>query len=135
MHEVNWHNKNKIGNQVDSPCFLSKQLYSLLCVKFAPFAWISTSGWVANVGYSLSAFPFTCIFRGYYHFINICGCFSTQSFCFLVGLLAYFSNHNLFYIENIFVSFNEYPSLVCWCTVIHRHQPQGPSQLSFSRVR
>ena len=50
-----------------------------------------------------------------------------------VGLPAYLSNHNPFSREHIFVGFNEFPSLVYWCTVIHRHRPQGPTH--FRRVR
>ena len=50
-----------------------------------------------------------------------------------VGLPAYLSNHNPFSREHIFVSFNEFPSLVYWCTVIHHHRPQGPTL--FQRAR
>ena len=57
------------------------------------------------------------------------GRFSIPAFYhfFLVGLPAYFSNHSPFLREHIFVGFNEFPSLVCWCTVIHHHLPQGPT--------
>ena len=44
-----------------------------------------------------------------------------------VGLPAFLSNHNPFSREHIFVGFNEFPSLVYWCTVIHHHRPQGPT--------
>ena len=55
-----------------------------------------------------------------------CGRFSTLFYhIFGVGLPAYFSNHNPFLREHIFVGFNEFPSLVCWCTVIPYHWPQG----------
>ena len=50
-----------------------------------------------------------------------------------VGLPAYLSNHNPFSREHIFEGFNEFPSLVNWCTVIHHHRPQGPTL--FRRVR
>ena len=29
--------------------------------------------------------------------------------------------------KGAFVGFNKFPSLVCWCTVIHYHRPQGPT--------
>ena len=29
--------------------------------------------------------------------------------------------------EHIFVGFDEFPSFMCWSTVIHPHQPQGPT--------
>ena len=44
-----------------------------------------------------------------------------------VGLPAYLSNHNPFSREHIFVGFNEFPSLVHWCAVIHHDRPQGPT--------
>ena len=50
-----------------------------------------------------------------------------------VGLPAYLINNNPFSKEHIFVGFNEFPSLVCWCIVIHYHRPQGPTL--FQRVR
>ena len=50
-----------------------------------------------------------------------------------VGLPAYLSNHNPFLREHIFVGFNEFPSLVYWCTIILHHRPQGPTL--FRRVR
>ena len=50
-----------------------------------------------------------------------------------VGLPAYLSNHSPFSREHIFVDFNEFPSLVYWCTVIHHHRSQGPTL--FRRVR
>ena len=34
-----------------------------------------------------------------------------------VGLPAYLSNHNPFSREHIFVAFNEFSALVCWCFV------------------
>ena len=79
-----------------------------------------------NSCFSISTFPFPFILWGY---------FSTSVTVFLfhlfiifsVGFLAYFCNHNPFLREHIFVGFNEFPSLVCWCTVIHHHQPQGPT--------
>ena len=43
-----------------------------------------------------------------------------------VGLPAYLGNHNPFSWEHIFVGFKKFPSLVCWCTVIHHQRPQGP---------
>ena len=51
-----------------------------------------------------------------------------------VGLPAYLSKHNPFSREHIFVGFNEFPSLVYRCTVIHHHRPQGPTPF-FLRVR
>ena len=65
----------------------------------------------------------------------VCGRFSTP-FLFIilgVGLPAYLSNHNLLSREHIFVGFNEFSSLVYWCSVIHHHRPQGPTL--FRRVR
>ena len=41
-----------------------------------------------------------------------------------LDLPAYLNNHN---------PFNEFPSLVYWCTVIHHHRQQGP--ILFRRVR
>ena len=35
-----------------------------------------------------------------------------------VGLPAYFSNHSPFLREHNFVGFNEFPSLMCWCSSI-----------------
>ena len=67
-------------------------------------------------------------------YFYVFGCFSTPSFIiFGVGLPAYLSNHNPFSREHIFVGFNEFPSPVHWCTVIHHHRPQGPTL--FRRVR
>ena len=67
----------------------------------------------------------------------VCGVYFTSMAVFLlqlffyhffgVGLPAYFSNHSPFLREHIFVSFNEFPSLMFWCTVIHHHRPQGPT--------
>ena len=57
-----------------------------------------------------------------FHFITFVG-----------GLPAYFSNHSAFSRGHIFVGFNEFPSLMCWCTVIHHHRQQGPTL--FRRVR
>ena len=64
----------------------------------------------------------------------VCGRFSTPLFkiIFRVGLPAYLRNHNPFPREHIFVGFNEFPFLVCWCIVIHHHQPQGPTLLQNS---
>ena len=78
----------------------------------------------ADTSLSLSAFPF-----------NLWGLFFTFVVVFLlhlfiifgVGLAAYLSNHNLLSREHIFVGFNEFPSLVYWCTVIHHHRPQRPT--------
>ena len=44
---------------------------------------------------------------------------------FEVGLPAYLSIHSPFSKEHIFVGFNEFPSLVCWCIVIYHHRPEG----------
>ena len=55
---------------------------------------------------------------------------STLLFLFGVGLPAYCSNHSPLSREHIFVGFNEFPSLVYWCTVIHHHRPT-----LFRRVR
>ena len=59
-----------------------------------------------SLSLSLSAFPF--ILQGNY----VCGRFSTPflSHIYLVGLPAYFSNHNPFSREHIYVGFNELPS-------------------------
>ena len=35
--------------------------------------------------------------------------------------------------KTLFGGFNEFPFLVCWCTVIHHHRSQGPTL--FRRVR
>ena len=51
-----------------------------------------------------------------------------------VGLPAYFSNHSPFSKEHIFVGFNEFPSLVYWCIVIHHHRPQGPTLFQMSEM-
>ena len=59
--------------------------------------------------------------------------YSNFTIIFLVGLHAYFSNHCPFLREHIFTGYNEFPSLVCWCTVIHHHRPQEP--LLFRRER
>ena len=66
-------------------------------------------------------FPFVAVFL--LHLFVILG----------VGLPAYLSNHNLFSREHIIVGFNEFPSLVYGCIVIHHHQPQG--SILFQRVR
>ena len=50
-----------------------------------------------------------------------------------VGLSVYLSNHNPFSREHIFVGFNQFPSLVCWGTVIHHHRSQRPTL--FRKVR
>ena len=44
-----------------------------------------------------------------------------------VGLPTYFSSHSPFSREHIFVGFNEFPSLVYCCIVIHHHRPQMPT--------
>ena len=54
-------------------------------------------------------------------------------FFFGVDCPDYSSNHSLFSREHIFVDFNKFPSLLCWCTVIHHHQTQGATL--FRRVR
>ena len=51
-----------------------------------------------------------------------------------VGLPAYFSNHSPFSREHIFVGINEFPSLECWCIVIHHHRPQRPTLFSKSEM-
>ena len=73
-------------------------------------------------------------FSEYFMFLSLWP-FSTLSFChfFAVGLPAYLSIYNPFLREHIFVGFNEFPSLVCWCIIIHNHRPQGPTLLR--RVR
>ena len=53
---------------------------------------------------------------------------------FWVGFPAYFSNHSLFSMEHIFVRFNKFPYLVCWCTVIHFHRPQGAYSFLKSKI-
>ena len=79
---------------------------------------------------SLSAFPFY-LWGQFFTFVAV---FLLHLFIiFGVGLPAYLSNHNLFSREHIIVGFNEFPSLVYWCTVIHHHRPQGPTP--FRRVR
>ena len=50
-----------------------------------------------------------------------------------VGLPAYFSDHNPFSRENIFVGFNKFPSPVYCCTVIHHHRPHW--RLDFTCVQ
>ena len=40
---------------------------------------------------------------------------------------------NAFLREHIFIGFNKFPSLVCWCIVIHYHQLQWPTL--FRRMR
>ena len=77
-----------------------------------------------TLSFSLSLsliFMFVVVFL--LHFIIILG----------VGLPAYLSNHNLFSREHIFIGFNEFSSLMCWCIVIHHHWPQGPTL--FRRVK
>ena len=63
------------------------------------------------------------------YFLHLWPFFSTPSFLsfFLVGLLTYFSNHSPFFRDHNFVGFNKFPSLMCWCTVIHHHRPQKPT--------
>ena len=75
---------------------------------------------------SLSAFPFSL--RGNLHLWQV---FFTPFFH--LGLPAYFSNRSPFLSEHIFVGFDEFPSLMCKCTVIHHYRPQGPTL--FKRVR
>ena len=69
----------------------------------------------------LSAFQFKL---WVYFFVYVSGRFFLLHLfiIFGVGLHAYF-NHSLFLTEHIFVGFNEFPSPVCWCTVIHHHRP------------
>ena len=50
-----------------------------------------------------------------------------------VGPPAYFSNLSPFSREHIGVGFKEFPSLNCWCIVIHCHQPEWPTP--FQRAR
>ena len=88
--------------------------------------------------YLCSSFPFNqslaLICRVYYTSMTM-AVFLLQLFYHLfgVGLSAYFRNHSPFSREHIFEYFNEFPSLVYWCTVIrlimHRPQPQEPSKL------
>ena len=58
---------------------------------------------------------------------DVCGCFFLLNLFIIIGLCLYpyFSNHNPFLREHISVCFIEFPSLMCWCTVIHHHQSQG----------
>ena len=90
-----------------------------------------TGHFSAPISLSLSAFPFQfvgSIFLRLWPFF-----YSIFLSFFGVCLPAYLSNHNPFSREHIFVGFNEFPSLVYWCTVIHHHRPQGPTL--FRRVR
>ena len=79
---------------------------------------------------SLSAFPFELRgqLRLWLFFYSV-----FKYHIFGVGLSSYFSNHSLSSREHIFVGFNKFPSLMCWCTVIHHHWPQGPTL--FQRVK
>ena len=80
----------------------------------------------------LSALPF--ILWGYSY---VCERFLLHHFIsFGVGLAAYFSNHSPFLREHIFVDFNKFLFLVCWCTVIHHHRPiLCPSACTGSQVQ
>ena len=49
-----------------------------------------------------------------------------------VGLPAYLNIHNPFSRKHILVGFNEFPSLVCWCIVVHHHRLKG--HILFRRV-
>ena len=52
-----------------------------------------------------------------------------------VGLPAYFflATTDPLLREHIFVGFNKFRSLVCWCAVIYHHRPHGPTL--YRRVR
>ena len=54
---------------------------------------------------------------------------------FIIFGVAYFSNHSPFFREHVFIVFNKFPSLVCWCSVIHHHWPQRPNFFLKSEVR
>ena len=83
--------------------------------------------------FSLSASPF--ILWGYlFKSVSVFLLHLFIIFFFLwVGLPEFFSNNSPFSTEHTFVSFNELNSLVCWCTVIQHHRPQGATL--FRRVR
>ena len=80
------------------------------------------------VSFFLSAFAFIYISYVY-------GSFSTPFYhIFWVGLPTYFSNHSPFLMKHIsFVGLKEFPSFVCWCTVIYHHQPQEPCSKSLTQ--
>ena len=82
-----------------------------------------TERFILSIQIYFSAFPF--ILLGY--FLRLWPLYSIFFHHFLVGLPAYFSNHSPFFREHNFVGFNKFPSLMCWCTVIHHHRPQKPT--------
>ena len=97
--------------------------------RLLPSHWLpSLAQCLLNLSLSVPLYFAGCILRLWPFFYSI-----FLSFFFGVGLPAYLSNHNPFSREHIFVGFNEFPSLVYWCTVIHHHRPQGPTL--FRRVR
>ena len=71
--------------------------------------------------------PFICTF-----FFYICSHFSTLScyHCFRVEVSLH-SNQSLFLREPIFVGFNKFLFLICWCIIIHQHWPQVPIKMGF----
>ena len=62
-------------------------------------------------------------FVGYLLCLIVCHRFSIPSLNFF---LSSRSPHSPFLKDHILVGFKEFHSLVCWCTVIHHHQSQGP---------
>ena len=67
---------------------------------------------------SLSAFPFNL--RSKY----VCGRFLLHFYIFWSRFPRLLQQpQSVFLREHIFMGFNDFPSFVCWCTVIHHHRP------------
>ena len=74
-------------------------------------------------------------FEGFFFFSRLWLFFYSSFLSFFgVGIPAYFSNHCPFLREHNFVGFKKFTSLMCWCTVIHHQQPQGPTHF-FKKVK
>ena len=99
--------------------------FGYICV----FAWMF---WCLMQVLSPSAFPLFCgVILFSFTFVAV---FLPNLLVFLrADLPVYLSNHNPFSGEHFFVGFNKFPSLVCWCIVIHYHRPQEPTL--FQKVR
>ena len=100
---------------------LNKLICSLQC-------FTSSLAYTDTDALSLSAFPSNL--QGNYVF----GCFSTPFYnIFGSRFPCILQQPQSFSAKHIFVGFNEFTSFVCWCTVIHHHQPHG--SILFLKVR
>ena len=105
-------------------------LYNMHSLAFSHLFWRDGQHFINTSDLVISFFQRSPLFAGLRLWLFS---FSISYHIFLVDLPAYFRNHSPLLREHIFVGFNKFPSVVCWCTVIHHHWPHGLTLLR--RVR